>query len=362
MRAERLLKGYDPGHRFAVCIGFSEVWYSSPANRHLYFKAFKEQYLATGKADFSAFLSTHPETISQTFGDEATSEGQMVKAMVWPSAVLMAIGTLARCGIMMRAGGNSMWGWLFHAFRGLMTPFGLLMVLQTPVVSGAGAGNKRFSTRAMARWLCVALQLAVVTGDILLADFDGEASHQWKQMNDPVMGGRSTGSFSVVGGLGVFEGEVVDVPFLHAPGFIKASVADMNPFGRIFPDISSCKNIELTVKSDTAYKGYRFSIGDAHAPGGKFHAYGYKADFDAGKVGEFNTVTLPLKSFTDYWDDATGAAIKTCQENKIYCPDAKTLQDMRTMGVWAEGVAGKVRLEIKSVRATGCADVEYVIM
>jgi len=114
-----------------------EVWYSSPANRHLYFKAFKEQYQATGKADFSAFLSTHPETISQTFGDEATSEGQMVKAMVWPSAVLMAIG-----GIMMRAGGNSMWGWLFHAFRGLMTPFGLLMVLQTPVVSGAGAGNK----------------------------------------------------------------------------------------------------------------------------------------------------------------------------------------------------------------------------
>ena len=27
---------------------------------------------------------------------EATSEGQMVKAMVWPSAVLMAIGALAR--------------------------------------------------------------------------------------------------------------------------------------------------------------------------------------------------------------------------------------------------------------------------
>ena len=43
MHVERLLKGYDPGRRFAVCIGFSEqVWYSSPANRHLYFKAFKD--------------------------------------------------------------------------------------------------------------------------------------------------------------------------------------------------------------------------------------------------------------------------------------------------------------------------------
>jgi hypothetical protein len=31
------------------------------------------------------------------------------------------------------------------------------------------------------------------------------------------------------------------------------------------------------------------------------------------------SVTLPLSGFTDYWDDATGEAIKTCQENKIYC-------------------------------------------
>ena len=35
-----------------------------------------------------------------------------------------------------------MWGFIFHAARGLMTPFGLLMVLQTPVVSGAGEGNR----------------------------------------------------------------------------------------------------------------------------------------------------------------------------------------------------------------------------
>ena len=60
----------------------------------------------------------------------------MVKAMVLPSTILMAIG-----GIMMRCGGEDVWGFIWHAMRGLMTPFGLLMVLQTPVVSGAGAGN-----------------------------------------------------------------------------------------------------------------------------------------------------------------------------------------------------------------------------
>lgn len=42
------------------------------------------------------------------------------------------------------------------------------------------------------------------------------------------MGGKSTGTFNVENGLGIFDGEVVDVPFLKAPGFIKASVVDMN--------------------------------------------------------------------------------------------------------------------------------------
>ena len=44
-----------------------------------------------------------------------------------------------------------------------------------------------------------------------------------------VMGGKSTGSFAESGGVGVFEGEVVDVPALKAPGFIKAAVVDMQP-------------------------------------------------------------------------------------------------------------------------------------
>jgi len=114
-----------------------DVWYSSPTNRHKYIRAFKDQFRETGKPDYTAFMKTHPETISETFGDEGTSEGQMVKAIVLPSCIIMAIG-----GIMMRCGGSSMWGYTFHAARGLLTPFGLLMVLQTPVVSGATGGNK----------------------------------------------------------------------------------------------------------------------------------------------------------------------------------------------------------------------------
>jgi len=95
-------------------------------------------------------------------------------------------------------------------------------------------------------------------------------------------------------------------------------------------------------------------FGTAHAPGGKFFAYGYKSHFTP-KVGEFSSVSIPINSFTDYWDDGTGEPIKTCQDNKIYCPDEKTLKDLKTISIWAEGVKGKVHLEIKSISASGCS-------
>ena len=58
--------------------------------------------------------------------------------------------------------------------------------------------------------------------------------------------------------------------------------------------------------------------------------------------------------FSDLWDDATGNPIKTCAEDKQYCPNKATLRDIRTVQIWGEGVAGKVHLEVKSLRATGC--------
>merc|ERR1712107_298638 len=123
-----------------------------------------------------------------------------------------------------------------------------------------------------------------------------------------------------------------DVPFLAAPGFIKVDVVDKTS-GRIFPDISSCSAITLDVNASNDFAGYRFSFG---------------------------TVTLPLQSFSDYWDAATGDAIKTCQDDAIYCPDATTLDDVRTMSVWAEGVAGSVHLQIRFIGATGC-ETDFVV-
>jgi hypothetical protein len=162
------------------------------------------------------------------------------------------------------------------------------------------------------------------------------------------MGGKSTGSFTIEdGNKGKFVGEVVDVPFLHSPGFIQVRTTDHTAF----PDITGCRAIQIIASSLTDYKGYRVSFGNAHAPGGKFFAYGYKSNL---VVDESGVTTIPLDEFTDFWDDATGDPIHTCKENKLYCPDEMTLKNLQRLSLWGEGVAGHVDLEVTKIQAVGC--------
>jgi hypothetical protein len=188
--------------------------------------------------------------------------------------------------------------------------------------------------------------------DIALATFDGVegTTLNWVEKNDPVMGGQSVGTFTVKDGVGVFDGTCAIVPFLGAPGFIKAQTDKTT-----LPDVRSCSGLALTLKSTNDYDGFRFSFGNKRADCGKFFATGHKANFKAPK-GELATVQIPFTEFTNCWDDATGDAIKTCADDAKYCPDEETLSNMGTMSVWAEGKEGEVHLEIKSVVATGCAD------
>jgi hypothetical protein len=207
-------------------------------------------------------------------------------------------------------------------------------------------------TLALLSWnLWLAPNTVVADGtEIVLESFD-DPVHHWKQMNDPVMGGRSTGSFQINDGVGYFEGQVVDVPFLHAPGFIQVRTVDRH----VFPDVSTCSGLQLILRAHVPYTGYRVSFGQAHAPGGKRYAYGYKATLENVPVGEFGTVNVPFTDFTDFWDDATGDPIRTCQENDLYCPDELTLRNMMTLALWGEGVAGTVSLQVQSIVAVGCS-------
>jgi len=187
-----------------------------------------------------------------------------------------------------------------------------------------------------------------------LATFDGakETSLKWVEQDDPVMGGKSKGSFTIDSDkkVGIFNGTCAIVPSLNAPGFITAVATGSTP------DVSSCKNLVLNVNSENAYKGFRVSFGNEHYPSIQhFFARGFKSDM-MPPVGKFSDVVLPFSGFTDHWDDGTGKAITKCVDDPKGCPTQKRLQNLETLSIWGEGVEGDVNLQIKNIRATECKE------
>jgi len=201
----------------------------------------------------------------------------------------------------------------------------------------------------LATFATVACAFSPLASTIVIEDF-AAPKHTWKANNDPVMGGQSFSTVAVEGGMLNFTGACKIVPSLKAPGFITAVTSDSASWA----DVSSCEGLTITAKAATSYAGYRVSFGHAHPILGKFFAYGYKSHFSP-TVGSVGSVSVPFKNFTDFWDDATGEPIHTCESNHKYCPDAKTLTDMKTMSIWAEGVEGDIRLEVKSISGYGCS-------
>merc|ERR1711918_230560 len=153
------------------------------------------------------------------------------------------------------------------------------------------------------------------------------------------------------------DGEVVDVPSLSAPGFIKAA-AD----GK-FPDISAFidGNLVLQVRTSTPdYAGYRVSfVSGAASPDFSCAAGGslplsrgcFKNKFSVPAGSDFVEVKLPFNQFSDKWSSATGEQTTTCADDSDVCPTAKKLAAIQRVEFWGEGAAGKLHLEVESVSA-----------
>merc|ERR1711874_950331 len=179
----------------------------------------------------------------------------------------------------------------------------------------------------------------------------------FKILNDPVMGGKSTGSWSLGDGFGILDGEVVDVPSLSAPGFIKAA-GDGS-----FPDISAFidGSLVLSVRTSTPeFAGYRvtfvsgaISPNFACAGGGSLPLSRgcYKQKFSVPAGDEFVEVKLPFNTFSDKWSSATGEQTTTCAEDESVCPTAAKLAKIQRVEFWGEGALGKLHLEVQSVSA-----------
>jgi len=192
-----------------------------------------------------------------------------------------------------------------------------------------------------------------------LVTFDGahDTSFTFKILNDPVMGGQSTGTWALGDGFGILDGEVVDVPSLSAPGFIKAA-ADGT-----FPDISAFADgsLVLTVRtSSPEYAGYRVSVvSGAVSPNFACAAGGslplsrgcFKDKFTVPAGDDFVEVKIPFKSFSDKWSSATGEHTAECADDASTCLTASKLSKIRRVEFWGEGANGKLHLEVKSVSA-----------
>lgn len=205
------------------------------------------------------------------------------------------------------------------------------------------------------------LLLSVCAASIPLATWDGGSGTTFKfvELNDPVMGGQSSGTFTVnsSGSFGVFDGEVKDVPSLKAPGFIKTAGDGK------FADASSALggDLVLTVRSSTAsYAGFRvaFAAGTVSpsyscAGGGSipFSRGCFKAKFSVPAGDAWSTIRVPFASFSDMWSPATGEHTKECADDADVCPTAKSLAGIKRIELWAEGALGKVHLEVQSVAA-----------
>ena len=140
---------------------------------------------------------------------------------------------------------------------------------------------------------------------LTLTDFSTQPLN-WQVTDDPVMGGASSSTFAVAGGVGRFEGTVRVVSFLHAPGFCKITSSPTT-----LPDASSFFDgaLTLTVKSSTpSYTGFRVDWSSSttmpSAAGAMRHGRGsFKAGFQLPPEAatEFVNVRIPFGNFSVDW-------------------------------------------------------------
>lgn len=200
-----------------------------------------------------------------------------------------------------------------------------------------------------------------------LAKFDGAniTTLRWDETNDPVMGGKSIGTFSVDedNKKGIFNGTCAIVPSLKAPGF--CNVISKQSLFKKFPDVSEFLNgaLMLKVRSDTPeYKGFKVGFGAKDIP--RSSVYGnpsFKAPFTVSGT-DWQVVAVNFSSFSYDWSpytgrcdtkDPTGAQHHCCtSETPEYCPTAKHLSEITNLEFWSEGSEGNFHLEIEWVGAS----------
>jgi len=182
-------------------------------------------------------------------------------------------------------------------------------------------------------------------GDIPIATFDGAASTtlDWVAINDPVMGGKSTSTFSVdsTRGLGVWTGVVAIVPFLQAPGFCNLQSPDLGKTIKV-ADLSSASGIVLRARETNASGLKHFNV-QLMSPG--THRSFVPATYTAN-------VTLST-TMDDHFVAWSAFACQQQGQPVSYCPELTTqLAQINgvVVGTAYPGEPGDFTLELESMR------------
>lgn len=198
---------------------------------------------------------------------------------------------------------------------------------------------------------------------------------KFKEQNDPVMGGGSSGNFTAVSGFGVFQGTVRNVSFLHAPGFCNAQVRtgegaaelDLSEF------VTEHGGVRLIVKKGGGdYAGHKLALsafGVPHHNGGHELEGSYKQGFAISGLGlECEAIYLPMSGFSSDWSDFSGNCDtkdpngyqhKCCPSGGLnsnpVCPSKKNLATVDGITIWSEGVGGDFAMKIYEIAAVADA-------
>jgi len=134
---------------------------------------------------------------------------------------------------------------------------------------------------AVVAWLCLTPAVNAAGFDKTLYDFSVTNAPAWQVVNDDVMGGASTSSFSVTNGVAVFRGEV---SLENNGGF--ASVRSLSSRH----DLAGCDAFVIRVRGDG--RRYKFTVRTETG----FDAPIYQCAFTT-KRGEWEELRLAFKDF-----------------------------------------------------------------
>jgi peptide methionine sulfoxide reductase MsrB len=202
-----------------------------------------------------------------------------------------------------------------------------------------------------------------------LVTFDGmdkETNWKWEEVNDPVMGGQSTGTFKIdeQTGVATFHGDCKIVPSLKAPGFCNAKTTDGGLFpGKHFKDDRAAKfldgGLSLLVRSTVEFDGFKVTFA-ADTANPQFKSF--KAPFNVTADGTWQEVFVPFTAFSNDWSSYTGRCDTKDPNGKQHvccssahpevCATKKNLEDISQMEIWAEGTEGIFNLQVKHIRAS----------